>query len=291
MGRPAFTLGTADVPLSAAAPVQAATFDVPRAYPAHDHTFVELCLVLDGSGVHRTRAGGRAVGRGTLIAVPPGAVHAFERPRRLLVVNVCYLGAWLLSDARTLWEEPDGGGGLAELFVRPVLFRQEPAARQWRATPEAFDRLAAEADHLLAELARERPSPLLLRASLLAILGLMARSFPDAAGEPVPPEVSLTVEAIERAVAAGAPVTVEALAARVGCSAGHLSRRFATVVGEPPMRHYQRRRVQAACVQLMDPRRTVAAVAHDLGYADAAHLVRHFKKHTGQTPGGFRRRA
>ncbi|OXM62145.1 AraC family transcriptional regulator [Amycolatopsis vastitatis] len=88
-----------------------------------------------------------------------------------------------------------------------------------------------------------------------------------------------------------APWTVAALAARVGISRSTLAKRFAELVGEPPLTYLTRRRMALAADLLAErPGATVAEVARAVGYADPFGFSAAFKRVRGVTPSEFRRR-
>ena len=61
-------------------------------------------------------------------------------------------------------------------------------------------------------------------------------------------------------------------------------------LGLTPKWLIQRRRLHEASERLRAGPGDLAAIAHDLGYADQAHFTRDFRRVTGITPGGFARR-
>src|SRR5687768_6469778 len=93
------------VRLSAERPVRVEELAVRRPVAPHDHAYHEVCLVLAGTGLHRTRACEAPLRAGSLVVLPPGpaGVHAIERVDGLVVVNVYYLAEWLLTDLGLLW--------------------------------------------------------------------------------------------------------------------------------------------------------------------------------------------
>ena len=284
-----FTIGRDHVGLTAASPVRVQRLRVEDDLDPHDHAYVEICVVLAGTGLHRVGGGRRPLAAGEALVMPPGAVHGFAACRGLEVANVYYLGEWLLSDARLLWEAP----GVARLFAAPVLFREPPAPRQWRLGEAALAAARREVDDLEAELSADTPEPLLLRATLTKLLAILARSWAEAepaAAVELPPEVAATIDYAERCLAGGTAFRLEDAAALAGYSTSHFGRAFRRAVGEPPGVYFQRRRVQAAAALLLRPGARLTAVAHRAGYADAAHLVHQFKKHAGTTPAAYRRR-
>lgn len=80
------------------------------------------------------------------------------------------------------------------------------------------------------------------------------------------------------------PWTVAGLAAEVGVSRAALARRFAELVGEPPMSYLTGRRLALAADLLHDPAATLAAVAHRVGYRSPFALSTAFKRVHGVSP-------
>ncbi|MER5887857.1 AraC family transcriptional regulator [Streptomyces sp. NPDC001941] len=82
--------------------------------------------------------------------------------------------------------------------------------------------------------------------------------------------------------------TVESLARKVGVSRAGLARRFAAVVGEPPMAYLATWRLTLAADLLREPDSTVGTVARRVGYSSAFALSTAFKRVRGMSPQEFR---
>ena len=80
------------------------------------------------------------------------------------------------------------------------------------------------------------------------------------------------------------PWTVATLAAESGVSRAALARRFAEVVGEPPMAFLTAWRLALAADLLREPDTTIATVAQQVGYSSAFALSAAFKRVRGVTP-------
>jgi AraC-like DNA-binding protein len=78
------------------------------------------------------------------------------------------------------------------------------------------------------------------------------------------------------------------LARRVSCSPHHLSRVFSRVTGSGISVYRNRVRVSRALEHIAQGERDLAALAHELGFADHAHLTRTVRAVTGHTPTGCR---
>ncbi|MFD2795325.1 AraC family transcriptional regulator [Promicromonospora vindobonensis] len=87
-----------------------------------------------------------------------------------------------------------------------------------------------------------------------------------------------------------APWTVGALAVRTGVSRSTLAKRFADLVGEPPLTYLTRWRMTLAADLLTEREAaTVAEIARDVGYSDAFAFSAAFKRTRGVSPSTFRR--
>ena len=89
-----------------------------------------------------------------------------------------------------------------------------------------------------------------------------------------------------------APWTVSSLAARIGVSRSTLAKRFADLVGEPPLTYLTRWRMTLAADLLVEQKtETVADVARAVGYSDPFGFSAAFKRVRGVNPSEFRRTA
>ncbi|MCC9738278.1 AraC family transcriptional regulator [Streptomyces sp. MNU89] len=89
-----------------------------------------------------------------------------------------------------------------------------------------------------------------------------------------------------------APWTVAALAERTGVSRSTLAKRFADLVGEPPLTYLTRWRMTLAADLLIEQdAATVADIARAVGYSDPFGFSAAFKRVRGLNPSEFRRTA
>lgn len=84
--------------------------------------------------------------------------------------------------------------------------------------------------------------------------------------------------------------TVESLAARAGLSRAAFARRFATLVGEPPMAYLTRWRMTTAARMLRESDAPLTTVAARTGYGSEFAFAKAFKREYGLAPAGYRRR-
>ncbi|WP_331763233.1 AraC family transcriptional regulator (plasmid) [Streptomyces sp. NBC_01590] len=83
--------------------------------------------------------------------------------------------------------------------------------------------------------------------------------------------------------------TVESLAERAGLSRAAFARRFASLVGEPPMAYLTRWRMTTAARLLRESNAPLTTVAARTGYGSEFSFAKAFKREYGLAPGGYRR--
>jgi AraC-like DNA-binding protein len=82
--------------------------------------------------------------------------------------------------------------------------------------------------------------------------------------------------------------TVEQLAREVAMSRSAFADRFTALIGQSPIRYQNGWRLQAAKRRLREAGRTVAQVAHDVGYESEEAFSRAFKREYGLSPSHWR---
>jgi AraC-like DNA-binding protein len=86
----------------------------------------------------------------------------------------------------------------------------------------------------------------------------------------------------------GHPWTLTDLAREAASSRSSLAKRFAELVGQPPMQYLAKWRMQVAANLLIHGGGKVAAIGAEVGYDSEAAFSRAFKKSTGLAPGAWR---
>jgi AraC family transcriptional regulator len=100
-------------------------------------------------------------------------------------------------------------------------------------------------------------------------------------------QVRKVVEHIDRCITSR--VLVADLCALVQRSEAHFSRSFRRTFGHSPHAFVVRRRVELATQYMLQTDAPLSDIALRCGFVDQAHLCKHFRKVTGQTPSAWRR--
>lgn len=86
------------------------------------------------------------------------------------------------------------------------------------------------------------------------------------------------------------PLSIEAIAARVGASARQLARLFRAELAQSPASAYRAIRVEQGRWMLERTERSISQIAALTGFVDGAHFSREFRKLKGASPSGWRGR-
>ncbi|MGV9704338.1 cupin domain-containing protein [Streptomyces sp. NPDC003483] len=290
-----------------------AAFDPPWSVRVEDRAPLTVVLVVrgrawitpDAGEPLLLRAGDLAVARGPdpytcaddpgtapqAVILPGGeCVYPDGRPLR---------GRWDLG-VRSWGDRPDGS---TVLLIGTYMMRGEISGRLLDALPPLLSLTQDLWDCpltpiLAAELGRDEPGQEVVLDRLLDLLTISALrawfSRPQAAAPAwyralADPVVGRALRLLQDDPAH--PWTVAALAARTGVSRAALARRFAGLVGEPPMTYLTGWRLALAADRLRETDDTLESIARRVGYGSAFALSTAFKRVYGISPREHRGRA
>ena len=261
-------------------PIGASLREKPQPIIPHTHDFCEVAVVAAGSAVHRCQDGTQPVGPGRVIAIRPGAWHAFDDPDELSLLNLCFAPDLLLNDLAWSLESPV----LATLLLRGGISDETLTAQQLQDVCGWFDQLAA--------LRVAPPAPtsttILQRCLLGCILGHI--STLTVAGS-ASARISAAVHAAMAQVSAdpGHPWTLAEMASAAALSPSALQRRFKSETGLTPLHWLARVRAEQFAVQLVASDEPIATIGHRVGWPDPNYASRRFRQLHGCSPTEFRR--
>jgi AraC-like DNA-binding protein len=186
-----------------------------------------------------------------------------------------------------------------DLEVAEPLMSHLPPVIVVRADPVAGRDIAAIVQLLAMEVGARRPGSRAAAARLIDMLLITAirHWLGTYAGEESPSWLrALRDPTLARVLALlherpAESWTVASLARQVHLSRATLARRFAELVGEPPLTYLARWRMHLAAQRLKYSVDSVETIARDVGYTSEYAFNRAFSRHRGQPPGRYRRLA
>jgi AraC family transcriptional regulator len=242
----------------------------------------------------------------TEYAYPPDArigKHSHARPYFNLILEGAYdeTHGGRVRECRPamLFFHPEGESH-SDRFLgrRSRIFRLE-IGRRWleraRECAVELDRPAAlrsrDAVWLASKLYRElyaadAASSLRVEGLLLEIVAEVASRNPEGRGAAAP----RWLERAKELIRASFPDSISPgrVAEAVGVHPVHLAREFRRHCGQSVGEYVRRLRVEFACREITETRKTFLEIAAAAGFADQAHFARTFKRLTGLTPGQYR---
>ena len=251
----------------------------------HTHPdFLELQYIHEGQGHYFIDDRLEPVERGSLFLIHGDQTHAFVQPGRPAFVRRTSIifGNGLLADLR------DGRG--------PVV--PETLLRGGRGVPHRVllpDSMLSDVEVRLRLLQREAEGTAPLRRSLLRLgLAELLLLYERCGRAPAlrPRRGGALFERLLEVVEDSfrTPLTLEALAERVGRSPYHISRVFRRGTGVGFNRYLAiRRAVEARRLFDRGDERKLLAVAHAAGYGSLSSFKRNFRSVTGMSPAEYRR--
>jgi AraC-like DNA-binding protein len=180
-----------------------------------------------------------------------------------------------------------GGDDCIALSLSPALLATIAGDDPWISLPEVpMDPVSELMLRRLPALRHGDPDGALAEQVVVLVAALIARKAPArvTSGRPAAIAHDRLVRQARELVLAEPGIGLIALGRRIGCSPHHLSRVFSRATGTSISGYRNRIRVGRALDRLADGETSLAGLAHDLGFADHAHLTRTVRAVTGSTP-------
>jgi len=226
----------------------------------HVHRYCQALLYLRGSGTQHLGDIAVPVERGSILVIPPGRAHRFEKTRA--VRPIC-----LAIDFET---------------VEPVTWREESVLSA---------RDLALVERLLVDLHERHLKPddfsIQSAALILQILALVQSAVEDSEPRPGRGPVFISVEkAIVRHGFAG--ISPGLVAAQLGRTLDHVNRQLQEECGMTVGAILNRARLEQSGRLLRTTALSISEVASSIGMDDQNYFARWFRHQTGQTPTRWR---
>ena len=250
----------------------------------HMHTFIELVMVVEGSGTHVLNAERYPITVGDVFVIPPYTPHGYADTEGLQIYNILFKEKMLARYKRELELIP-GFHGL--IYLEPYYRTVRGFSGRLTLSPEQIIRATSLVNRLKDEWDHTYEGRSIMVENLfIELLLFYCRQFSEDAGPMtrVMP-VARTIGYMNRHYIESLCLDNLVDVARV--SKRSLIRHFKNTTGLTPMRYLQKVRIAKARDMLTSSDRSITQVAMDAGFNDAAYFSLVFRKHTGMTPSEF----
>lgn len=244
--------------------------------PLHRHIFFELVYILNGSATHHLEGETAPLQAGDYFIIDPGSVHCYKDTRNFEIVNCLFLPAYI---DRALADCPS----LGSLLSNRILHFGVPL--DIRAADRAFHDNDGSVGRtiriMMEEYSAQRTGWMeLLRCYLTQVLVSAVRACETAEMARRSHSATTAVTTYLKANLAQ-PLSLEALSASVGYTPQYLSSLFRKDTGMCIREFLQRLRVEEAAGLLRNHNMNPGDLAAAVGYSDARHFARVFRKYKG----------
>jgi AraC family transcriptional regulator, L-rhamnose operon transcriptional activator RhaR len=259
-------------------------------HPVHTHSFVEIAVVISGSGVHHSLAGRQQLHVGDAVLLRPGVWHGYEDCEHLDLYNCCFSTELLQRELSWTRQDPQ----LGHLLWTGPYSGQRRGILYTHLHDDAFTACLEHLDGL--QKLRTQPAPefrgdvvgrLTLFLSILArvVAGADARSDVSAGTHAAVLDAMHMME--DRPAYQW---TLTELAAELHLAPGYLVRLFKAATGLPPMAYLSRFRVELAAARLLHTDQPINRIGESVGWPDQNYFARRFKSHYGLSASTYRTR-
>lgn len=272
-----------------ALPLHVGTACIEGNYNRHDHDWMEIVLILGGSGRHIWGEGEKPIGEGSAFVLRPGVWHGYEECYGLQTLTLSF-GLELLTDELRLIERdaaisyllwtgplaPERRGLITLQLPDPALQKCQNHLQNlgtFRREGRLTSRVA-QVGHLL-----------LFLHHLAANLGAEHQAPMQARG-PMHPAVRECARLLEEKPASA--WTLDDLAHHVHLDRCYLTRIFKNELGVAPLNYLSRLRAERAAVLLLRSNASISDVGQLVGWNDPSYFAQRFKAHFGMTAKAYR---
>jgi AraC-like DNA-binding protein len=257
-------------------------FDPGGALCAHWHREVELIHVESGSARFTIHGVSVDAVRGDVLFVRPGEIHAAHGVARWVALVFDWrLLAGPADVCQSRYVDPLGDGRLR--LPTKVVRARAPIGRAVRAI-------------LGAERHKSPGYELAIKGLLTsAVASVFEHGEIETSLEGRDQRRARSAERVKKALELvrtryAEPLDLSDLARAAGLSPYYFCRAFKAVVGQSPLQHMNRYRIERASVLLADPEERVTDVALATGFGHLSYFIRTFKTQKGCTPAEYQRR-
>ncbi len=255
---------------------------------AHSHEFIEIVLVLSGTGIHRTAGIRQQVHCGDVLVINSNRSHAYENTQSLNLVNI------LIRDDvfRETDKELGRLAGYHALFtLEPVRLREEKFTSHLRLNKEDLNLAISWIDALEEETRKKAEGgQFFARSWIILLIGLLARRYGKNTAHAPRLEMRLGRVLSQIEQDASKVFSMADLARQATMSERTFLRRFREATGYSPLDYIIRVRIRHAkeLLSAHAPALSVTEIAFRCGFEDSNYFSRQFRRIVGMSPRVYR---
>ena len=258
----------------------------------HMHDFVELSMVISGSGIHYSLDGYAECHPGDVYVINEGTPHAYflnQSGQEMVVQNVIFSPCDILGEELGDPDHPRYCCGI---------FRENPMLAHVVLSPDFIEEAKRIIDRIEKEQARKWLEwQVSVKAHLLDLLIMCSRRISVSADNNVPSglpklrdrQIALATMRTVLERYGDAELSLAGIATTEHISKANLSRIFQQVTGMRFSDFVSNVRIENACRYLLESNMTNEQICYACGFRDLPNFYRFFRRHLGVTPLAYRK--
>jgi AraC-like DNA-binding protein len=258
-------------------------------YPRHDHQFMEIQVILRGTGVQQSKAGERPFQRGAIQFLRPGEWHSFEATKTLSGFACCFGSEILHRELAWTMSHPM----LNAFLWKGALAEDSPGVMNWQLSEKSLTRCLIPLQAIESCGDEEKPETRPYKiAHLILLLTEIAQGYvskaqmSSASSTHEHPYVIRAVRFIEENL--HQEMNAESLAGHFHLNLSYFGRIFRKNTGLTPLKYLARCRCERAAQMLVGTSKPIGQIAIEVGLPDPNHFARHFRAHFGLSASVYR---
>lgn len=263
-------------------------------FPAHNHDFSELVIILRGRAKHIIDAETYEIGAGDVYVIGGEISHGFVEVEDLELCNIMLDTNQLIDYFKDLRKMT----GFQALFVLEPFYRREHQFKsRLRLELATLKQVEKIINMMLDEYTAKREGyETVLQSYLLWLIVFLSRRYTESKRNGINAAsrqllyIADAVAYMERHFLE--PIRLNDLSYRANMSTRHFGRVFKQNYGTTPMEYVIRLRLEhAAAILAKDGNATVAQAALESGFCDSNYFARQFRKFFGISPSEYIRKS
>jgi AraC family L-rhamnose operon transcriptional activator RhaR/AraC family L-rhamnose operon regulatory protein RhaS len=252
----------------------------------HTHEFVEMIVILTGSGIHQTKFSKYKISAGDVIVIPKNGVHGYCEVNELELMNVLFDPQQLPLPLLDLYKLP----GYNALFgLENDFFEQNRFYPKFHLNKSSFEIIRTILTEMREESEKRIPGYRCCQMGyFMALLGKICRLYTENMDNIHEP--SLNIGKIISLLNSNynKDIRLADILQKTGMSKNTFLRNFKRATGSTPIDYLIHIRVLKASSLLQETDMSISEIGYKVGFADSNYFSRVFRKVTGLTPREFR---
>lgn len=264
-------------------------YDPQEITPLHTHQFVEIVIILSGSGIHGTKFSKSIISTGDVLVIPKGGYHGYLETDDLELMNLLFDPEKLPMPLIDLYKLP----GFNALFsIKNDYFDKHRFYPKFHLEDKEFEKIRWILDDMKEENVNMVPGyRCCLMGHFMVLLGNLSRMHTEDLSEINEPSFKIGEAISFMNSNYSKQIKLEDVFQDAGMSRSTFMRKFHQAVGSTPINHLLQIRITEACKLLRQSNMNISEIAYKVGFNDSNYFTRQFCKVIGVTPRAFRQKA